>query len=376
MVLCGPDTCYFLNSKLAETYCQTAYVKHRVFDKCLTKGINKFLKMIKYGLKVLIVVFGLGIFTVASAARFDWVLGQSAVVDDGVVSDTTEQSRFDSVFGFPAIVYDSTVGAGTADVELFHYRFRDENGSEAAATAAASEDTALSNIIKGDVKRLRILLSNKGSASATNFQYQLEVSSSTCTSWLPVLKDGNISNGEHFKVVSTPYYSDNAVSTNVSSLLTDPASKTFVAGYLMGPSTTTASHTLTTTQFTELEFVLQPTSSAVTGVSYCFRVTNAGTATNFTYTVTPTVTLISNSIRGGGSTTEESGSGSTQTGGGASGGSGTESGGGGAPQGGGGSGGGSGVEALLSKKIFLAGVVNEALSFLQITLSKFLSLIS
>ena len=55
--------------------------------------------MIKYGLKVLIVVFGLGIFTVASAARFDWVLGQSAVVDDGVVSDTTEQSRFDSVFG-------------------------------------------------------------------------------------------------------------------------------------------------------------------------------------------------------------------------------------------------------------------------------------
>lgn len=328
----------------------------------------------KHGLKILIVIFGLGIFSVASAARFDWVSGQAVIVDDGVVSDTTEQSRFDMIFGSSAIVYNSTVSAGTADVELFHYRFRNENGSEAAATAAASEDTAPSNIIKGDIKRLRLLLSNKGTASATSFQYRLEVSSSTCTAWLPVLKQGNISNGEHFQVVPSSFYSDRVVSSNVSGILTDPASKTFVAGYLMGPSTTTDAHTLTTTEFTELEFAIQPTSFAVESVAYCFRVTNAGVATNFTYTVTPTVTLVSSSIRGGGNPVEASGSGPTQTGGGSSGGSGTESGGGAAPQGGGGSGGGSGVEAFLSKKIFLANV-NEAISFLKITLSKFFSLI-
>ena len=321
----------------------------------------------KYIFGILIGFFG--VFSIVSASRFDWVYGQSVLVDDGVVGDTTEQSRFDSTFGSYPIIYDSTVGAGgTADVELLHYRFRKNEGGEAPATAAASEDTALSNIIKGDINRLRILLSNKGTASATNFQYQLEISSSTCTSFLPVLKEGNGSNGEDFKVLSNPYYSDNTASANVSGILTDPESKTFVAGYLMGPSTTTSPHTITTSQFTELEFSIQSTSFSVTGVQYCFRVTNAGVATNFTYTVTPAVTLVSTAVRGGGSATESSGSGSAQTGGGSEGGSGTESGGGGAPQTGGGSGGGSGLEASLSKKIFLARI-NEAFSFFQTTLS-------
>lgn len=332
--------------------------------------------MIKRLLKILIVIVGFGIFSIAFAVRFDWVVGQAVVVDDGVISDTTEQSRFDSVFGSPAMVYDSTTGASASDVELFHYRFRNDNGGEAVATAAASEDTAPSNIIKGDIKRLRLLLSNKGSASATNFQYRLEVSSSTCTSWLPVLKQGNTSNGEHFQVVPSSFYSDRSASSNVSDILTDPGgNKTFVAGYLMGPSTTTDAHTLTTTQFTELEFAVQPTSFAVESIAYCFRVTNAGVATNFTYTVTPTVTLVSSSVRGGGSNTETSGSGSTQTGGGANGGTGTEGGGGGAPQTGGGSGGGSGLEAFLSKKIFLASL-SEAVGLFHTTLSRFLSLIS
>ncbi len=326
----------------------------------------------KYFLGILIGF--LGVLTTASAARFDWVLGQVVVVDDGVVSDTTERSRFDSVFGSSAIVYDSTAGATASDVELFHYRFRNDNGLEAAATAAASEDTAPSNIIKGDIKRLRLLLSNKGTASATNFQYRLEVSSSTCTSWLPVLKQGNTSNGEHFQVVPSSFYSDRAFSSNVSGILTDPASKTFVAGYLMGPSTTTDAHTLTTTQFTELEFAIQPTSFAVESVAYCFRVTNDGVATNFTYTVTPAVTLVASSFIGGGSNTETSGSGSTQTGGGASGGTGTEGGGGDVPQTGGGSSGGGDV-GFLSENGFFASI-NEAFSFLQTALSKFVSLLS
>jgi len=56
-----------------------------------------------------------------------------------------------------------------------------------------------------------------------------------------------------------------------------------VAGELKDTSDQTSGITLTTTQFTEVEYSIQATASATDGATYCFRLTNAGSTTNFTY---------------------------------------------------------------------------------------------
>ncbi len=158
---------------------------------------------------------------------------------------TTQQGMADSVYYSAEHVVTYDIAGLAVNVSLSHYRFRNDDGSEGAASATAAEDTAPSNVLKGDIKRLRLLVSNTGQLTSTNFQYRLEVSSSSCTAWLPVLKQGNIVNGEHWKSVPSVFYSDNTPSSNVpagvGNTLTDPGSKTFIAGNSVGIATTTFS---------------------------------------------------------------------------------------------------------------------------------------
>jgi hypothetical protein len=69
----------------------------------------------RYALAVIlgIIVFA-GLYSIASAARFDFVLGEPAVVEDGTVGDTFEQSREDFTLGEPSIVFDATATADEA----------------------------------------------------------------------------------------------------------------------------------------------------------------------------------------------------------------------------------------------------------------------
>lgn len=75
--------------------------------------------------------------------------------------------------------------------------------------------------------------------------------------------------------------------------LNAPTSKTtadFQAGILSESSSPMGSLNLTSGKYTELEWVLAASTSAVTGTQYEFRVTNAGTALD-TYSVTPKWTI-------------------------------------------------------------------------------------
>ena len=228
-------------------------------------------------------------------------------------------------------------------LEQLHYRWFNDNGVENTATPTNTTDTALSGVYVGDRKRLRLVIPNNGSAAATAISYRLEVASTTCDAWYPV---PNSATTEHWSMTASGYVG-NSASTTDSSFVANPGGKTFIPGYLMTSNNQTGAHTLSTTQFAELEYSIKSTANVSTGVLYCFRVTNAGSETNFTYTVRPEATVLPATYRpsgggGGAGGGEGSGSGPAQGGGAPPGGGDPEGGGDGPPQGGGGTGGGGG----------------------------------
>jgi hypothetical protein len=249
-------------------------------------------------------------------------------------------------------VYDTNsipevVTAAGASVAQLHYAWRNDDGNEAAASFAAAQDTALSTgVYVGDRRRIRFLLS--GTGTSNNYTYQLEQSSSTCTIWIAVPSTNT--NSTHWVADLSEYFLNGAASTN-NATLSDPVGKSFVASFAESGSTLAPAISLTSSQFTELEYTIKSTANVTPNTTYCFRVTNAGDASKITYTQTPQISVLPGSARpvSGGSSTEGSGSGPIESGGneagggtGNSGNSGGEGNGNGNSQGGGNEGGGGG----------------------------------
>lgn len=169
-----------------------------------------------------------------------------------------------------------------------HYRWRNDDGSESAATWAAAEDTSLTNLAVNTVKRLRLEVSNeawtRGSAPSFALEFAQLTSGSDCangpftTSYTAVPTTNNL----HWMLATSTNVSDAQVTTNVSSGLTDD-NHTFVAGQVKTTGNTTAAILLSSENFTEIEYGLVASSSAVSNATYCFRITNSGSTTNFSY---------------------------------------------------------------------------------------------
>jgi len=234
---------------------------------------------------------------------------------------------------------------GTPNLSLLHYRWRNDYGPEDTAAYALAEDTAITgNLLRGDRIRLRFLVSNTGDGSATGYTYRLETASTSCSAWLTV--PTSAAENSHWIMDSSSYVM-NATLTTDSAGLTNPGGKTFTPGYVMTNGNTTPAMTVTSTQFTEIEYSMRSTAYTTAGTTYCFRLTNGGSTTNFTYTTQPQASVTTSIVRpeagGGGIGGENPGSGPQRTGGGSSGGSGVDGGSGdGNPVGGGGPGGGGG----------------------------------
>jgi hypothetical protein len=150
----------------------------------------------------------------------------------------------------------------------------------------ANEDTKLTDARFDTLYRLRFMVSNEGGTSS-GVTYKLQVAqTSNCGSGtytdVPLKADQNGS--AHWVVYPTSYLTDGAATTNVAGGLTDENS-TFVAGQVKDTGTTTGSITLTSTQFTEIEFAVKATGNALGGADYCFRLVNATAGTGLdTYT--------------------------------------------------------------------------------------------
>ena len=156
-----------------------------------------------------------------------------------------------------------------------------ETASGSGASWAAAEDTLLNGLAKSTTQRLRIETSNVG-ASAGSVLYRLQVSEPNPATCVGAATWTRIDLSTHWNMVASTYFADADPTSNISGL-TD-ANTTFVAGALKESTDETLGITLSGTEFTEIEYTLQATASATDGALYCFRLTNAGTATDFTYT--------------------------------------------------------------------------------------------
>ncbi len=255
-------------------------------------------------------------------------------------------------YGAISASFTTTSCSTPVDIAQLHYRWRSDNGSETNATFLSAEDTSLvNNIFPGDRLRLRVLLSNAG-GPASNYLYRLEHASSSCSSWISV--PSYASQTTEKWIIDTSTYVSNGQPTTNNAGLTDPAGA-FVPGRIQTQNNQTQAMTLGTNQFTELEYSIKSTSAIDTDVNNCFRLTNNGSNSFFTYSAQPIVVVSSVARKntsggggGGGSSGASSAGGETQgsapaqTGGTATTTPPDEGSGSGTPQGGGGQGGGGG----------------------------------
>jgi hypothetical protein len=156
------------------------------------------------------------------------------------------------------------------------FRWRSDDGSETTGTSLASQD-AQATVVGTTPVRLRFTVTNTG--DTTSYNYRLEYAPYTiqCGSWTAVPATATT---EAFNMFNTSNYTDQTASTNVSSgpaVITDPSGFSFTAGKLVSNTSNSAAVTLTSGQFSEIEYAFQANANA-TSPAYCFRLTNAGTA--------------------------------------------------------------------------------------------------
>lgn len=185
-----------------------------------------------------------------------------------------------------------------------HYQWRNDNGSETSATSATggSEDTVLTGLAQNSSIRVRMEITNSGgtilSYSSQSFQLQYGQLSTTCSaisSWTGVgtasavwamYNSGNLTDGQNTTNIATS--TGGVVDANHTFIVANAGVKT--------TTSTVSAISVPSDSFIEMEFDIQALSSSTAGATYCFRLTNAGSATNFSYSQYPQATLSSQSI--------------------------------------------------------------------------------
>ncbi len=159
------------------------------------------------------------------------------------------------------------------NLSQIHYRWRNDDGNEAAATWAAAEDTKLTGLAKGNTRRVRFEVSNESAASSVPVTYQLQVAE-TATCGLGSYTAVPTDTSGHWQVIGSANITDGEATSNVAGGLFDEAS-TFVAGEAKDAGNTTGSITLDADEFTEIEFAVQATTNATDLGDYCFRLVDS-----------------------------------------------------------------------------------------------------
>lgn len=206
-----------------------------------------------------------------------------------------------------AVIAGATIGPGSAvapsgsvtveasSLTQANYHWRNDDGSESGATSATfgSENSVLENIFQGTTKRVRIAVANDGSISSSGSNLRLEYGTkvTTCANvgvWQRV--DG----GAAFGMATTSNLVDGSDTTNIAEAVggvSDPAASFLSpnAGQL-DQVDQAGSLSISTTEFVELEYAVQVTTSAGFGTTYCFRLTDAGEPLDM-YTNYPELTV-------------------------------------------------------------------------------------
>ncbi len=198
----------------------------------------------------------------------------------------------------PAITRDIT-GSTTlqgAVLTQIDYHWRNDNGSETLATSFTNgiENTPATNVAQSTPIRLRIEVSNEGSVTSASRAYTLEYAAKTsscsaASSWTNV---GDV--GGAFDMFNSANLTDGGNTTNIAintGGVTDE-NATFLTpnSAVKDTSATIATTTLSSSEYLEAEFSIQPTINAGFDTTYCFRLTTTQDVALNAYTVYPELT--------------------------------------------------------------------------------------
>ena len=161
------------------------------------------------------------------------------------------------------------------------YSLGSEENIVSGATFTLAEDTAMTGLAKSTLTRLRFEISNEGGETSNNAQYRLEVSEANPASCAAGSYE-RVSTDADWEMADSSYITEGEATSDINPGLTNE-NTTFVAGEARDVADETGAISLTGSEFTELEYSIQATASATGGATYCFRLTNAGSTTNLTY---------------------------------------------------------------------------------------------
>lgn len=165
-----------------------------------------------------------------------------------------------------------------------HFHWRLDNGSESGASSATggNEDTVLESLAKSTPRRIRVGVSNEGSATSTAHTFRLEYAqrvgscAATDSGWTAVDAVGG-----DWDMIESANLTDGSDTTNIAvgdGGVTDENTLFLTPnGGVKDTSGETAGIVLEPEEHTDLEYSVEALSAAVDGASYCFRVTDAGT---------------------------------------------------------------------------------------------------
>ena len=185
----------------------------------------------------------------------------------------------------------SMYGENSSIMSQEHYRWRNDDGTESSATFAAAEDNALTGVVLGTQKRLRTLVSNKGTLAGASEGYILQYSESTSGPWDNVELLATCGS-DPICLVGSSNIIDGSPTTNIVSGLTDEAS-TFVVGRTMDDSTVSSDIMLGIDEFTELEHHIMLTGNATSGSTYYLKITRAISGDLDLYNAYPALSTVS-----------------------------------------------------------------------------------
>ena len=134
--------------------------------------------------------------------------GGNPALDSGL--DLSGTSGFDTDIDGdtrPAGAWDRGADEYVAGPTQVHYRWRNDDADEAAATWAAGEDTALVGLAKGVTRRLRLEVSNEGTLAAPAATYELQVAeTATCSAGTSTAVPTDSSG--HWQIVDSTWLTD------------------------------------------------------------------------------------------------------------------------------------------------------------------------
>lgn len=186
--------------------------------------------------------------------------------------------------------YSANKGSGYAPVLTVTYQ------NQTPATWKVAEDTNVTVQKRNENLRVRFSVQNTG-GNASNYNYRLQVAAKGAAACCEDIASGNfadvttVTGGCGSAVAcmnNSTYFVDQDPTTRQLSI---PDSLTFTAGRMVeDPSNQTTAFTLNHNYFTEFEYNFYFTNNALSGTTYCFRISNASAPLD-NYTKVATVTL-------------------------------------------------------------------------------------